>query len=100
MYIADENNVVTDAVKDYLGDEEQSGKLIKDDLFFGNTYYYFDVSQFMQKELGASGKNKHNLQLVFNSDDYTKTLKNMTFSDSNGQFPITLQLNYKIYESY
>lgn len=100
LYIADENNVVTDAVKDYLGDEEQSGKLIKDDLFFGNTYYYFDVSQFMQKELGASGKNKHNLQLVFNSDDYTKTLKNMTFSDSNGQFPITLQLNYKIYESY
>ena len=100
LYIADENNVVTDAVKDYLGKQVQGGKLVKDDLFLGNTYYYFDVTQFMKEELGASGKYKHNPQLVFNSDDYTKTLKNLTFSAPNGQNPIILQLNYKIYESY
>lgn len=91
---------MTDAVKDYLGKQVQGGKLVKDDLFLGNTYYYFDVTQFMKEELGASGKYKHNLQLVFNSDDYTKTLKNLTFSAPNGQNPIILQLNYKIYESY
>lgn len=100
LYIADENNVVTDAVKDYLGKQVQGGKLVKDDLFLGNTYYYFDVTKFMKDELGTSGKYKHNLQLVFNSDDYTKTLKNLTFGDPNGQHPIILQLNYKIYESY
>lgn len=100
LYIADENNVVTDAVKDYLGKQVQGGKLVKDDVFLGNTYYYFDVTQFMKDELGTSGKYKHNLQLVFNSDDYTKTLRNLTFSDTKGQHPITLQLNYKIYESY
>lgn len=100
LYIADENNVVTDAVKDYLGKQVQGGKLVRDDLFLGNTYYYFDVTQFMKDELGTSGKYKHNLQLVFNSDDYTKSLRNLTFCDPNGQHPIVLQLNYKIYESY
>ncbi|MDR2918117.1 MAG: DUF4270 domain-containing protein [Tannerella sp.] len=100
LYIADENNVITNAVTDYLGEEVQSGVLIKDDTYDANTYYYFDVTDFMQQELGAFGVNKHNLQLVFGSDDYTKTIKNMTFSNKDGHNPIVLQLTYKIYESY
>lgn len=100
LYIADENNVVTDAVKDYLGEEVQSGTLVKDELYEKNTYYYFDITDFMQQELGAFGIYKHNLQLVFNSSDYTGTIKNMTFSDRDGRTPIVLQLRYKIYESY
>lgn len=100
LYIADENNVITNAVKDYLGEELQSGVLVKNDTYETKTYYYFDVTDFMQQELGAFGVNKHNLQLVFNSDDYTKTIKNMTFDDRNGDYPIVLQLTYKIYESY
>ena len=43
---------------------------------------------------------KHNLQLVFNSDDYTGTFKNLTFNDQGGRNPVTLQLIYKVYESY
>lgn len=100
LYIIDENNVVTDAVTDYLGTEVQSGTLVKDDSFLENTYYYFDVSTFMQEELGASGKYKHSLQLVFGEDDYTQTFRNLTFSDQEGRSPIVLQLTYKIYESY
>lgn len=100
LYIADENNVVTDAVTDYLGEQVQGGVLVKDEVFRENTYYYFDVSQFMTEELGASGIYKHNLQLVFNSDDYTGGFKNLTFSDQQGRAPIVLQLTYKIYESY
>lgn len=100
LYIIDENNVVTDAVTDYLGEEVQSGTLIKDETFLENTYYYFDISTFMQDELGAFGYYKHSLQLVFNEDTYTNTLKNLTFSDQQGKLPIKLQLTYKIYESY
>jgi hypothetical protein len=100
LYIADENNVITDAVKDYLGEEVQVGVLIKDDTFYENTYYYFDVTDFMQQEAGASGKYKHNLQLVYNANDYTRTLKNLTISDQQGRTPIILQLTYTIYESY
>lgn len=100
LYIADENNVVTDAVKDYLGEQVQGGVLVKDDTFDEKTYYYFDVTDFMQQELGALGMYKHNLQLVFNGDTYTGSIKNMTFSDQNGQSPVVLQLTYKIYESY
>ncbi|MDR1161259.1 MAG: DUF4270 domain-containing protein [Tannerellaceae bacterium] len=100
LYIADENNVITDAVKDYLGEEVQVGVLTKDDTFDENTYYYFDVTDFMQQESGASGKYKHNLQLVYNANDYTGTLKNLTISDQQGRTPIILQLTYTIYESY
>lgn len=100
LYIADENNVVVDAVKDYLGSEVQKGTLVRDHAYPENTYYYFDVSTFMQEELGTEGKNKHNLQLVFDSDDYIKTFRNLTYGDRNGKLPVTLQLTYKIYESY
>lgn len=100
LYIADENNVVTDAVTDYLGTQVQSGTLVKDDTYDENTYYTFDVTDFMQQELGTFGMYKHNLQLVLDEDSYTKTFKNMTFSDQQGRSPIVLQLIYKIYESY
>ena len=100
LYIGDENNVVTDAVTDYLGEEVQSGTLVKDDTYDENTYYYFDITSFMQQELGAFGMYKHNLQLVFNEDTYTKTFRNLTFSDQQGRSPIVLQLIYKVYESY
>ncbi len=100
LYIIDENNVVTDAVTDYLGEAVQSGSLVVDDTFHENTYYYFDISTFIKEELGAFGFYKHNLQLVFTDDTYTKTLRNLTFSDQQGRNPISLQLTYKIYESY
>ena len=100
LYIIDENNVVTDAVTDYLGSEVQSGTRVKDESFRENTYYYFDISTFLQEELGAFGMYKHSLRLVFNEDDYTQTFRNLTFSDQQGKSPIVLQLTYKIYESY
>lgn len=100
LYIIDENNVVTDAVTDYLGTEVQSGTLVKDDSFDENTFYYFDISAFLREELGAFGKYKHNLQLVFENDTYTQTFRNLTFSDQEGRSPIVLQLTYKVYESY
>jgi hypothetical protein len=100
LYIADENNVVVDAVTDYLGSEVQRGTLVKDDAFPENTYYYFDLTSFIREELGSFGIYKHNLQLVFNNDYYTKTFRNLTFENQNGTLPIVLQLTYKIYESY
>lgn len=104
LYIADENSVVVDAVKDYLGSEVQAGTLEKDGTFDGaypdKLYYYFDVTSFLQEELGTLGKYKHSLQLVFDDDQYTKTFNNLTFGDSSNELPITLRLTYKIYESY
>lgn len=100
LYIADEKNVVVDAVTDYLGTEVQRGTLVKDDVFFEDTYYSFDLSTFIKEEMGATGRNKHNLQLVFTNDYYTKTFRNLTFENKEGKSPINLQITYKIYESY
>lgn len=99
LYIADENNVVTEAVTDYLGSEVQSGKLVKDDIFYRNTYYYFDISTFIQEEMGAFGMYKHNLQLVLPSAHYTSSLKNLTVGDQASELPVKLNITYKIYES-
>lgn len=100
LFVADENHVVTEVVKDYLGKQVQSGILIKDEYLKENTYYYFDITTFMQTELNASGRFKHNLQLMFNEKDYTNTFKSLTFRDQQDKFPITLLLTYKIYESH
>lgn len=100
LYIADENNIIIDAVTDYLGTEVQRGTLVKDETFVEQTYYYFDLTQFMAEELGTFGLYKHNLQLVFNNEYYTKTFRNLTFGDKDSDLPATLQLTYKIYESY
>ena len=100
LYITDENNVVTSSVKDYLGSDVQGGTLVKDETFAENTYYSFDITTFMQEELGTFGMYKHNLQLVFNEDEYTKTFRNLTVSDQKGKSPIVLQLIYKVYGSY
>lgn len=99
LYIADENNVITDVVQDNLGNEVQIGYLVADGTYGGNTYYSFDITTFLAGELGAFGMNKHNLQLVFSSSGYTKTFGNLTFGDQNSRYPLRLRITYKIYES-
>ncbi len=100
LYIADENNVVTDAVMDYLGSQLQTATLYEDNSHPENTYYYFDVTDFMSQELGAVGREKHNLQLTFDSNTYIKTFRNLTYNDMEGKSPIKLQITYTIYDSF
>ena len=102
LYIADENNVVTQAVTDYLGKEVQSATLVKDLQNKTNTCYTFDISSFISSEMGTFGMYKHNLHLVFDSDTYTKSFKNITFYDSRGnregKYGVKLIVTYKIYD--
>lgn len=100
LYIVDENNVVTDAVTDYLGEEVQHATFVSNNSIVGENYYYFDVTTFMQEELGAVGMYKHSLRLVFDSDTYTGTFRNLTFRDQESENSIDLLLTFKIYESY
>ena len=99
LYIADENNVITDVVQDNLGNEVQVGYLVADGTYGGNTYYSFDITDFLAGELGAFGMNKHNLQLVFSSSGFTKTSGSLTFGDQHSRYPLQLRITYKIYES-
>jgi len=102
LYIADENNVVTQAVTDYLGKEVQSATLLKDLQNKTNTCYTFDISNFISSEMGTFGMYKHNLHLVFDSDTYTKSFKNITFYNSRGnregKYGVKLIVTYKIYD--
>ena len=100
LYIVDRNNVVTDAVTDYLGEEVQRATFEEDNSIVGNNYYYFDVTEFMQEELGAFGQYKHSLRLVFDDETYTQTFRNLTICDQASRYPISLQLTFQVYESY
>ena len=100
LYYLDGSTVNRDVVANYLGSEVTRGTLSYDDTYADNTYYSFDVTEFLREELGAFGMYKHSLQLAFNSDDYTGTCRNLTFCDQRGTCPIVLQIIYTIYESY
>lgn len=99
LYIADDNNVITDVVQNTLGSEVQIAYLVYDTTYGGNTYYAFDITSFLQQELGAFGQNKHNLQLVFTAAGFTEGVGNLTFGDRNSRYPLRLHVTYKIYEN-
>ena len=79
LNIADENNVVTEQVTDYLGTTVQAGKLVKDETYSQNTYYYFDLTTFMREDMGTFGINKHTTYSWFwTTTSYTRKFSNLT----------------------
>lgn len=63
----------------------QSGILVEDKIFNKNTYYAFDVTSYLQYELGLIGVYKSPLQLSLDERDENNTLKSLVFGD--GSFP-------------
>lgn len=101
LYTANENNVTGDAVTDQLGTSVQDGSLVVDKILNRDTYYSFDLTSFMQTNLGAVGYNKQNLQLVLPTDKLTSTYESVIFGDmKHSVSPVKVSIRYKIYKSY
>lgn len=60
----------------------QSGTLVEDKIFNLNTYYAFDVTSYLQYELGLLGMYKSSLQLSLDETDNSNSLKSLVFGDS------------------
>lgn len=100
LYQADENNVTESQIKDILGTSVQTGSLIEDEEFHVNTYYSFDITSFMQTNLGQLGINRKNLQLVLPEDKINTTFQNVAFGDmKHPQSKVKLSILYKVYKT-
>lgn len=80
----------------------QSGKLVKDDIYNKNTYYAFDITSYLQYELGKHGMYKSSLQLYLNETDKNNTLSSLVLGDAdfkNEDNKIRLVLYITIYDN-
>lgn len=61
----------------------QSGTLVQDKIYGRNTYYAFDVTSYLQYELGLTGMYKSSLQLFLDDTEKNSTLKSLVLGDSS-----------------
>ena len=95
MYVSNELNVTTGSITDN-NDQLQTGSLNLDIVNPENTYYSYDVTDFIKGQLGTIGINKRNLQMIGN--DYGYTLRSMVLGNQDvGDKNIQLQILYSIY---
>jgi len=100
MYISNENNVSLDAITNYSGESLQTGNLVRDEMNEKNTYYSYDITSFLNSQLGAVGINKRNLQLICPQDSLSQTLNTLTFGDQKlAKDKTRLIVKYLIYEN-
>ena len=81
LYVSDENNISTgSAITDSSGESLQTGSLTYDEMMFPeSTYYTYDITDFINGQLGKIGVNKNFLQLL--DPDYGYTLDELVIGD-------------------
>lgn len=100
LYKSDENNVTESQITDALGTSVQSGSLVVDKDLHVNTYYSFDITSFMQSNLGKVGYNRKSLQLVLPEDKINTSFQSVIFGDmKHPQSNVKLTVLYKIYKT-
>ena len=78
----------------------QTGSLITDDALHENTYYSFDVTSFLQSNLGKVGYNIKNLQLVLPESKINTSYQSVIFGDmKHPQSNVKLSVLYKVYKT-
>jgi hypothetical protein len=100
LYKANEDNVTEDQVTDVLGTSVQTGSLVTDEDLHENTYYSFNVTSFLQSNLGQVGSSIKGLQLVIPQDKINTSYQSVVFGDMNHpQSKVKLSVLYKVYKT-
>lgn len=99
LFISDENNISQGFVTNYSSQVPQTGNLVVDELYGLDTYYTYDITSFLQDQLGAFGIHKRNLNLIIPSNDLSMTLNTLVAGDySHPTNRIKLKISYLIYD--
>lgn len=99
MYVSNEDDVTLNYITTYTGDALQTGDLVKDDLFNIDTYYSYDITSFLQEQLGAIGIYKRKLQLIIPESSLAVTLNTLVAGDASHSGNQTqLKVKYLIYD--
>lgn len=96
LYTADENDVTQGVITDSSGEEVQTGNLVTNDTYA--TYYSFDITSFLQSNLGQVGVNVQNLMLMLPNEQFLTTVEGLVLGDANHETNnIKLQVLFKVY---
>lgn len=99
LYVSDENNISTGgAIASSDGETLQTGSLTYDDMMFPeSTYYTYDITDFINSQMGKIGINKNFLQMV--DPEYGYTINELVIGDqSNGNYNIRLTIELATYD--
>ena len=98
LYITDENNVLEDYVYGSDGVTVQTGNLTVDDMFGRDTYYSFDVTEFIRNNFGTWGIKRQKLLLSLPENEMTMTFNQIIFTnDPDQERQCRLEIRFKIY---
>lgn len=98
LYITDENNVLEDYVYGSDGVTVQTGNLTVDEVFGRDTYYSFDLTEFIRNNFGTWGINRQKLLMNMNSSDAATTFNQVVFTnDPDAERQCRLDVRFKIY---
>lgn len=97
LYISDENNISTGgAIVDDSGESLQTGSFTYDEQFPEKTYYTYDITDFINDQLGKIGVNIRFLQML--DPDYGYTLNELVIGNQNCDVKnVELHLKLAIY---
>lgn len=96
LYISSENN----AFENYNGDDvsTQRGSLTLDDLFRLDTYYSFDLTDYMKTNFGTWGLRRQKLLLSLTDEDFEGTLHSVVLTNhKQADRQCKLSVRYKTY---
>jgi len=100
MFTSNEDNVTLNTISNSTGSSAQTGDLVEDKMYNKDTYYSYDVTSFLNSQLGAVGIYKRNLQLICQKDSLSQTFNTVTFGDQKFEKDKTrLIIKYLIYEN-
>lgn len=98
LYISDENNISTgSAIVDSEGEDLQTGSFTYDEQFPEKTYYTYDITDFINDQLGKIGVNVRFLQMI--DPEYGYTLGELVIGNQNNDIEnIELRIKLAIYD--
>ncbi|MCD8183003.1 MAG: DUF4270 domain-containing protein [Bacteroides sp.] len=98
LYITDENNVLEDYVYGTDGVNVQNGNLTIDELYGKETYYSFNLTEFIRNNFGTWGMKRQKLLLSLSDEEITTTFKQIIFSNDPAlERQCRLDVRYKTY---
>ena len=93
-HTANNENVTQSVITDLTGSSVQSGNLVVDEMSYEETYYSFDITSFLQTNLGTTGYDRQKLQLFLPDNLFYTTLQGVIFGDGEHT------ANKKEYQTY
>lgn len=98
LYITDENNVLEDYVYGTDGVTVQTGNLTVDEVLWRDTYYSFDVTEFIRNNFGTWGIKRQKLLLSMPDNEMAMTFNQIIFTnDPDQERQCRLDVRFKIY---